>query len=149
MEKFNLESCIMYTTNTNARLFRNVLSNRLKGSGLTYNMWLTLYYINKKKSISQNKLAKLVGITGPSMVKIVEKLEENGWIEKQPSKEDHRFKRINLTDAGDRKYQQALDKVIDFQDSMTSGISQSELDTMNSVFNKLTKNARRELDNNL
>lgn len=146
MEKFNLDSCILFTTNASVKLFQAALSNQLSDLDLTYNMWLTMYFLNKENHISQNQLAAAVGITGPSMVKIIEKLELQGWIRKKTSQLDHRYKQITLTTTGRHKYQQALTKVIEFQNTITKDIKQTDLDMMNAVFNQLTKNARKALE---
>lgn len=135
----------MFTTNTSSRLFKAVLNDRLKDVDITYNTWLSLYFINSHDMISQNKLAKLVGITGPSMVKIVQKLDDEGLIYQQQDSKDHRKKLISLTEDGIKKYNEILSIVIEYQKTMTKGLSQKELDTMADVFDKMIKNAKNEL----
>lgn len=135
----------MFTTNTSAKLFQSVLSKKLKKVGITYNTWLSLYFINSNYAISQNQLAKLVGITGPSMVKIIEGLSEEGLVSLGQDSDDHRKKLIFLTDKGTQKYNKILEIVIEFQESITKGVGQKELDIVADVFDKMSKNARNEL----
>lgn len=146
MTKFTLENCLMFTTNTSSKLFKAVLTDRLKDIGITYNTWITLYFINTNDMISQNKLAKLVGITGPSMVNIIKKLDNEGLIYQQQDSKDHRKKIISLTAKGIEKYNEILKIVIKFQNSITKGLDQKELDTVADVFDKMMQNAKNELE---
>ena len=146
MEKFTLQSCMMFTTNHGAKLFQSVLTQKLKTVEINYNTWLALYFINSNNKITQNNLAKLVGITGPSMVKIVEKMRQAGLVDEEKDEQDHRQKHIYLTNQGIEKYDQALKIVTDYQTLMTSGVSQSDLNTAATVINKMIENAQQELE---
>lgn len=145
MTKFILEDCLMSTTNTSSKLFKAVLTDRLKDVGVTNNTWISLYFINSHDIISQNNLAKLVGITEPSMVKIVQRLDDEGLIYQQQDSKDHRKKLISLTEDGIKKYNEILSIVIEFQKTMTKGLSQKELDIVANVFDKMIRNAKKAL----
>lgn len=45
MTKFTLEDCLMFTTNTSSKLFKAVLTDRLKDVGVTTTTWISLYFI--------------------------------------------------------------------------------------------------------
>lgn len=145
MTKFTLEDCLMFTTNTSSKLFKAVLTDRLKDVGVTNNTWFSLYFINSHDIISQNNLAKLVGITEPSMVKIVQRLDDEGLIYQQQDIKDHRKKLISLTEDGIKKYNEILSIVIEFEKTMTKGLSQKELDIVANVFDKMIRNAKKAL----
>lgn len=145
MTKFTLEDCLMFTTNTSSKLFKAVLTDRLKDVGVTNTTWISLYFINSHDIIFQNNLAKLVGITGPSMVKIVQRLDDEGLIYQQQDSKDHRKKLISLTEDGIKKYNEILSIVIEFQKTMTKGLSQKELDIVANVFDKMIRNAKKAL----
>lgn len=145
MTKFTLEDCLMFTTNTSPKLFKAVLTDRLKDVGVTYNTWISLYFINSHDIISQNNLAKLVGITGSSMVKIVQRLDDEGLIYQQQDSKDHRKKLISLTEDGIKKYNEILSIFIEYQKTMTKGLSQKELDIVANVFDKMIRNAKKAL----
>lgn len=145
MTKFTLEDCLMFTTNTSSKLFKAVLTDRLKDVGVTNNTWISLYFINSHDIIPQNNLAKLVGITGPSMVKIVQRLDDEGLIYQQEDSKDHRKKLISLTEDGIKKYNEILSIVIEFEKTMTKGLSQKELDIVANVFDKMIRNAKKAL----
>lgn len=59
-----------------------------------------LFILNGHGRLSQRQLAEKIGITPPSMTVTLRKLEELGYIRKEPDECDQRIIRICLSDAG-------------------------------------------------
>ena len=59
-----------------------------------------LFILNSHGRLSQRQLAQKIGITPPSMTVTVRKLEELGFIHKEPDEKDQRIIRIRLSEAG-------------------------------------------------
>lgn len=145
MKEFTLESCIMFTTNTSARLFRQVLAHKLQAVHLSYNSWITLYFIHSRAHITQGQLAQFVGVTEPSMVNITKHLMEQGLISQTADPEDHRRRFLSLTEYGKQQYTKTIAIVTQFQREMTAGITQQDLDQAVSVLDQMTANAKKDL----
>ncbi|MCI9423308.1 MAG: MarR family transcriptional regulator [Dorea sp.] len=59
-----------------------------------------LFILNNQGRLSQRQLAEKIGITPPSMTVTLRKLEERGFITKEPDERDQRILRICLSEAG-------------------------------------------------
>ncbi len=85
-----------------ARLMRTVFDRRVKALGLTRPQWLAIVRLNRRPGASQSELADMMEIERAPVGKIVDRLEERGWIERRPDPMDRRINRIFLTDRGAR-----------------------------------------------
>lgn len=59
-----------------------------------------LFILNGHGRLSQRQLAQKIGITPPSMTVALRKLEELGFIQKEPDDKDQRIIRIRLSENG-------------------------------------------------
>ena len=85
-----------------ARLMRTVFGRRVKALGLTRTQWLALVRLNRRPGASQSELADMMEIEKAPAGKIVDRMEEKGWVERRPDPLDRRINRIHLTDRGER-----------------------------------------------
>jgi len=90
-----------------ARIWRLVLDKRLKHLGIGQSGWMTIAMVAKSRdALSQRALADLVGVEGPSMVSMLDRLERDGFVVRAPSPHDRRVKLVQLTDAGRSVYEE-------------------------------------------
>lgn len=83
-----------------ARKWRATIDERLKATGMTLARFTVLYWVNAlPEGTTQRELADVVGIEGPTLVRLLHALEAQGMIERVASTSDRRAKGIRLTDA--------------------------------------------------
>jgi MarR family transcriptional regulator for hemolysin len=88
-----------------ARSWRVALDKRLKHLGIGQSGWMTIAMVAKSEApLSQRALADLVGVEGPSMVSMLDRLERDGFVTRAPSPTDRRVKLVQLTAAGSKIY---------------------------------------------
>jgi DNA-binding MarR family transcriptional regulator len=85
-----------------ARLMRTVFDRRVKSLGITRPQWLALVRLKRRPGASQSELADMMEIERAPAGKIVDRLEERGWIVRRPDPGDRRVNRIFLTEHGER-----------------------------------------------
>jgi MarR family transcriptional regulator for hemolysin len=84
-----------------ARSWRIALDARLKDLGVGQSGWLTIAMIAKSTTdLSQRALADLLGVEGPSVVAMLDRLEQAGLVLRAPCPTDRRVKLVHLTDSG-------------------------------------------------
>jgi MarR family transcriptional regulator for hemolysin len=94
-----------------ARGWRLLIDKQLKHLGIGQAGWMTIAMIAKSgEPMSQRALADLVGVEGPSMVSMLDRLEREGLVTRAPSPTDRRVKLVHLTDAGTTLYQQVREQ---------------------------------------
>ena len=69
-------------------------------AGVTPGWFGLLVIVAKNEGLSQTRLARALGIDGSTMVAMIDRLEENGWIRRQRSEVDRRSHALYLTEAG-------------------------------------------------
>ena len=64
-----------------SRRWRAELDERLRHTGLTQARWLALFQVSQQEgALTQRELADLLGIEGPTLVRILDGLEKQGLI---------------------------------------------------------------------
>jgi DNA-binding MarR family transcriptional regulator len=91
-----------WLTADTARLLRTVFARRLRDIGITRAQWLGLTRVNRRPGMSQSELAEMMEIEKAPAGRIVDRLEEKGWIERRAEPSDRRVNRIYLTEQGAR-----------------------------------------------
>ncbi len=82
------------------RKWRARLDERLKDTGLTHARWHALLAIwRQKQPLTQRELAQILGIEGPTLVRILDGLEAQGIIQRCAAEGDRRAKTIKATEA--------------------------------------------------
>jgi MarR family transcriptional regulator for hemolysin len=113
---------------TSARLWRLALDKRLKHLGIGQSGWMTIAMIAKAgEPMSQRALADLVGVEGPSMVSMLDRLERDGFVTRTPSALDRRVKLVHLTDAGKTIYAEVLKEATPFRAGLLADVDQEAL----------------------
>jgi MarR family transcriptional regulator for hemolysin len=82
-----------------SRRWRSRLDERLRGAGLTQARWIVLLQLSQAGPMSQRELAERVGVEGPTLVRVLDKLERQGLVARRANDEDRRVRRIHLTEA--------------------------------------------------
>jgi MarR family transcriptional regulator, transcriptional regulator for hemolysin len=91
-----------WLTADNARLLRTVFARRVREVGLTRAQWLALTRVNRRPGVSQSELAEMMEIEKAPAGRIVDRLEEKGWVERRAEPSDRRINRMYLTEQGTR-----------------------------------------------
>lgn len=76
------------------RAFTAVLERRLAGSGVSPTQFVALAHLIALGPMVQAELAGHLSITPASVVRLVDRMERDGWVERQADPQDRRVKRI-------------------------------------------------------
>lgn len=84
-----------------ARLWRRALDQRLAAAGIMDASWAPLIRMDEAgDGLSQKQLAARVGLDGSTLVRLIDRLEAKGQVERRADVDDRRTKRLFLTPAG-------------------------------------------------
>jgi DNA-binding MarR family transcriptional regulator len=80
-----------------ARVWRTKLDQRLKPLGLSMGKWTTLAHLARGgDKLTQAEVAARVGIEGPTLAGILDRLEQDGWVKRKSCVDDRRCKTVHL-----------------------------------------------------
>lgn len=79
------------------RLYKRRFEERAAGLALTLSQCRTLYLLARNEGISQKKLADMAEVDPMSMVRILDRMEADGWVERHSDPEDRRARSLSIT----------------------------------------------------
>lgn len=127
------------------RRWRKMLDERLKDLGVTQARWSTMVYLEKGgEGLTQRELASLMAIDNPTLVRLLDSLEQQNLIERRPCPNDRRARRLHLTNAGRAFMDDLSERAEVLREEMLEGISDKEIECTVKVFHKILENAEKQ-----
>ena len=127
-----------------ARAWRLKLDERLKPLGMSQARWRTLLHLSHaEEPITQAELAARLGIEEPTLVNLLHRLEESGWVKRVTSADDRRCKTVKLQPRARRVIDQIDNAARDLRRELVRGIRREELETCMRVLNAVRTRAER------
>lgn len=127
-----------------ARSWRAELDRRLAHLGLSQARWLVLLHVSRMlEPPTQRELAQIVGVEGPTLARLLDSLESQGYVRRLLVPEDRRAKKIVLTDEVQPLIQQIEAITAQMYHDLLSGIDEADLQTCMRVHQTILKNLNR------
>ncbi|KQY19357.1 MULTISPECIES: MarR family winged helix-turn-helix transcriptional regulator [Rhizobium/Agrobacterium group] len=82
------------------RKLRALFDARVKARGLTLSRARALFALSKRDGLNQRELADELGIETPTIVRLLDGMEKQGFIERRVEASDRRAKQIHMTARG-------------------------------------------------
>lgn len=86
-----------------------------------------LYLSRSKDCMTQSALAENIGIMGPTLTGLLNRLAADGWIERRETALDRRSKTVHLMPKADAALQQIEATAAHLRDELLEGIPEDEL----------------------
>ncbi len=80
-----------------ARLLRTEFDRRVRDFGLTRSQWLALTRIYRQPGCTQSELAEMMEMEKGPAGRLIDRLEDNGFVVREADPADRRVNRIHLT----------------------------------------------------
>jgi DNA-binding MarR family transcriptional regulator len=116
---------------------------RFAGSALTPGSLSTLLAIKMNPGVRHGALADALMIQRPNMTKLINSLERDGLVRRDPSRADKRSVVLNLTRAGEAAVVAGLKKMVAHEAESIGPLSASEQRLLLSLLRKLSQGQRR------
>jgi DNA-binding MarR family transcriptional regulator len=100
-------------------------------------LFSVLLLANSNAGIAQIDIANQLGIDKASVVALIDRLEDQGWVVRKRSTEDRRRQEIFLTAAGDRAYKALKREMIDHEKKFVDRYTDSERRQLISLLQRL------------
>ena len=135
----DVRSMFGYTLGRVSRQWRYLVDARLKTFGLTEATWRPLRHVARfEKPPRQKDLAESLGIEGPSLVRLLDALESDGFIVRRGT-DDRRTKTIHLTPRGEKLGRKIEAVVTEVRDVVLAGIADQDLAVASQVLQAMQK----------
>lgn len=111
-----------------ARRWRKIANDRLRPLEQTMAQWETLYLVAYSgEELNQSQLSRLLGVHGPTMLRMLDALARQGLIERQQSHEDLRVTINRITPKGRAVITRIMGLTNELRRNVLAGIDTEEL----------------------
>jgi DNA-binding MarR family transcriptional regulator len=140
MEK--TEQIIFYSIDRCIKTYRQLAQERLSGAGfdLTVDQWLVMNVVREHPDASQQQIASAVFKDNASVTRIIDLLVTKGYLKRSVLGTDRRKSSLLITAKGKKLMTSASRVVKAYRTMALKGVSQSDLDKVRSVLNKIIDN---------
>jgi len=127
------------------RRLRTLFDARVKERGLTLARARTLLTLIEQEGLYQKELAEVLEIENATMVRLIDGLERQAFVERQAVEGDRRAKRIVMTEEGKRLAEEVIQLARDVRADLLEGISDEDLSTALNVMRKMSDSMNKPL----
>ncbi|OYR29015.1 marR family protein [Brucella pseudogrignonensis] len=120
------------------RRLRTLFDARVKERGLTLARARTLLTLIEQEGLYQKELAEVLEIENATMVRLIDGLERQSFVERQAVEGDRRAKRIVMTEEGKSLAEQVVKLAGDVRADLLEGVSDEELTVALKVMRKMS-----------
>ena len=123
-----------------ARRWRKIANDRIKPLNQTMARWETLYLVAySEEELNQTELARLIGVEGPTMIRMLDALAREGLIERQQSHHDLRVTINRITEEGRRVITEIMGITNELRRDVVQGVDLEELKIANKVLSQILR----------
>ena len=140
MLEYDFKESIGYSVAMANRALRKALDSELGQYGITFAQWQVLAGLALEGETSQVKLAELIGVEGPTLVRILDRMEQKGWIKRKTSSLDRRQKLISPTKKVEGVWKKMTECAHGVRDGAVKGISMKDVANLQKLLKKIREN---------
>lgn len=127
-----------------ARYWRTRLNERLRPLGLSQARWMVLLHLSKRgDGVVQKDLAEWLSIEGPTLVRILDRMTEDGWIERRESSTDRRAKTVHLTEQSNAIIKKINKVAAQLRSELLADIDPADIEACMRVLTQIKQTAER------
>ncbi|MBB4185106.1 MarR family transcriptional regulator for hemolysin [Sinorhizobium terangae] len=124
------------------RKLRAVFDARVKERGLTLPRARALFMLAKKDGINQRELADELEIETPTIVRLLDGMEKQGFIERRVELSDRRAKQIHMTDFGRSVARDIQNLADEIRNDVLDGLEPEEIAVALKVVSTIASNVQ-------
>ena len=109
--------------------------------GLTPAQWKVILALNMFDGLTQKELAEKIYIDGSTLVPVIDKMEQNGLVERKVDSKDRRINRIFLTKKSESTIDSITLIILQLRKIVFSGISENEINLSKNILKNIIKNS--------
>lgn len=137
---FELDDCVGIITCNTGKKIAEKFNEHILAHGLTRVQWIALYYLGKYESMTQRELSAKMHITDSTMVRLIDRLEKEHYVQRIKDITDRRITNLKLTETGVRKRQDILSIGEEFANSVSRGLTNEEIEVFKKITTKMLEN---------
>ncbi|TRZ80641.1 MAG: MarR family transcriptional regulator [Nitrosopumilales archaeon] len=141
MKKFDYENSIGFLVYSASKIFQKAFDLELRNKiGITITQSKVIFALYLHSGLTQRELADKIGVESPTLVPVIDKMEEEGYVQRKFDPQDRRIKRVYTTSKTDLLWDSIMECAIQIRKVSTKEVSDQEMKSTLEVVKKITKN---------
>lgn len=129
-----------YQMADNSRMLRRLFDDRVRSLGLTAAQARLLLSLEREAGQNQAHYAELLEVEPITLTRIIDRMEEAGWIERRLDPADRRARTLHLT-AKSKRIVEQLDRIVSHMfDEMLHGFSIADRQALSQLLARIGNN---------
>ncbi len=116
------------------------IEKRLKGTGVSRAQFLALAHLVALGPLSQTDLVDRLSITKATGVRLVDRMERDGWVKRQPDPKDARVKYVVPTEKAVQAWEKVSKAGRELLEQAYQGVHPAEIETVKRVLERVRRN---------
>ncbi|MBR7161499.1 MAG: MarR family transcriptional regulator [Clostridia bacterium] len=149
-EPLRIGSQIKCLANLLMREIGNCACEKSKDEATGNNMFIIRYLARRKnEDVFQKDLEEIFSVRRSTMSNIVLRMEQKGFLIREPVSCDRRLKKLVLTEKGENLHIMMESIVFQTEEKLTAGFSEEEKETLSRLLEKLRCNLESDIRNGM
>ena len=140
MSNFDFNRSFGFVLHETARLLSKRYDQRAKSLGLTRAQIQVLAYLVYDEGINQAGLAELIEIEPISLARLIDRMEQSGWVERRPDPRDRRAWRLYITDKAKPVFAEMIAIGAEVRGEALAGFTEAERDQVMELLLRVRRN---------
>jgi len=129
-----------FLCNLTFKAFVSVLDGRLKGTRVSRAQFLALAHLTALGPLSQRALSNLLSIAPATAVRLVDRMERDGWVTRQTDPDDRRVKFVVPTERAAKVWEDVSRSGRATLEQAYQGIHPEEIESVKRVLERVRRN---------
>jgi MarR family transcriptional regulator for hemolysin len=147
MPNFSIERDLAFLLSDAARLLRTCADQEARRFGMTRAQWGVLFRLQRNEGLKQSELADLLEVQPITLTRLIDRLCDNGLIERRSDPSDRRAKRLFLTPAAKPVLEKVTAGAEAMMASVLAGLDKPTREAMRTSLTAMKSNLRRIIQN--
>lgn len=148
MRKRSKNHELLFMISDVGRLLRTLADQRARTMGMTRAQWSVLLRLERNEGLIQADLAEVLDIQPITLTRLIDRLCDNGLVERRPDPNDRRAKFLFLTPAARPLLDRITDEIEELSETVLAGVEPAAVDTMMSQLGLARDNLKRAIQRN-
>lgn len=141
MKKFDYENSIGFVVYSASKMMQKAFDLELRDKiGINLVQSKVIFALYMQSGPTQRELADKIGVESPTLVPIIDKMEEDGYVKRKPDANDRRIKRIYTTPKTDSLWDTMMECAAQIRKVSTKDLSEQEIKSALGVVKKIAEN---------
>ncbi|MDE1725327.1 MAG: winged helix-turn-helix transcriptional regulator [Thaumarchaeota archaeon] len=141
MKTFDYENSVGFVVYTASKVIQKAYDVELRNkAGITITQAKIIFALYVQSGATLRDLADKIGVESPTLVPVIDKMEEDGYVKRKLDPKDRRLKRIFTTPKADKLWDSMMDCAAQIRKVSTTSLSEQEIQSAIRIIRKISEN---------